>query len=115
MDKAYVLRYNIKYALADSNTSAGDKAILSQAQGESSFMSQMFWVYAGIDIFATSYWLNKYYASNTHLFKRMLQKNILFLTLRVAFLYEAIEYFAGVHLEKRVGPILNKQVSPLKT
>ena len=87
MSNAYVLKYNIKYTLADPAVSQADKQQLRQVQRECDYMQKGFYLYCFCDFMFSSYMLNKQFAHNTHSLNKYLQTRVIFLTLRLSGLY----------------------------
>lgn len=117
----YVLKYNIKHALEESEHSStqslttDERKILRQAQYECKLIDYFFYTYSCIDFFSTVRALRKNYAHNSHTYIRMLQKGILFLAIRIVAVYEFTNHMSVKHLESRALPILAKQKNnPLK-
>lgn len=117
----YVLKYNIKHALEESEHSstqsltADERKTLRQAQKECKLIDYFFYAYSGIDLISTIKALRKHYAHNSHTYIKMLQKGILFLAFRIVAVYELTNHLSVKHLESRALPILARQKNnPLK-
>lgn len=105
---AYVLKYNIKYALNDPKVREADRQTIIQTQKECNLMHKIYYGYAFADTLLSFYFLRKSYGANSHAFRKMLAKHVFFLTVRLVAVYEFVEYSANTHLEQRVRPVLEK-------
>ena len=110
----YVLKYNIKHALEESEHSstqsltAEERKTLRQAQKECRMIDYFFYSYSTVDLLTSIYTLRKFYAHNSHTYIRMLQKSVLFLAIRIVLVYELTNHLSVKHLESRALPILAK-------
>ncbi len=72
----------------------GEVETLKQAQKKVDLMNKGFQFYAIADIGLSVFMLKRSYGNNSHILAKMTQKTILFLTLRMFFVYEIVSYFS---------------------
>jgi len=67
---------------------------LKQAQKQVDLMNKGFQFYAVADLGLSAFMLKRSYGHNSHTLAKMTQKTVLFLSVRMLFVYEGVNYFS---------------------